>query len=82
MTLKVFKGGRQICIHNGAYVLHFQEITSLFNLANSIIPLTANPFEFGQFHHTFNGLHGHFSMSKILGDLSSDSMWRIHHKYE
>ena len=42
MTLKVFKGGRQICIHNGAYVLHFQEITSLLNLANPIIPLTAS----------------------------------------
>ena len=42
MTLKVFTGGRQICIHNGAYVLHFQEITSLLNLANPIIPLTAS----------------------------------------
>ena len=31
-------------------------------------------FEFGQFHHTFNGLHGHISLSKILGDLSADSI--------
>ena len=28
--------------NNGAYVLHFQEITSLLNLANPIIPLTAS----------------------------------------
>ena len=38
ISLKVFKGGRQIYIQIKAYVLPFQNNTSILNLANGFIP--------------------------------------------